>query len=105
MNNLNNIETISGGQGNVGNTLIVLNKLINICEKIKCINIISPMGLDSTIEKSILYKDFNNLNILSHYYAHKINIDIKLSNSTVYYFKYIIKSSWNEIRHIEKWNN
>ena len=73
MNNLNNIETISGGQGNVGNTLIVLNKLINICEKIKCINIISPMGLDSTIEKPILYKDFNNLNILSHYYAHKIN--------------------------------
>ena len=59
MNNLNNIETISGGQGNVGNALIVLNNLINICEKIKCINIISPMGLDSTIEKPILYKDFN----------------------------------------------
>lgn len=53
-----------------------LNNLINICEKIEY----------------ILYKDFN-MNILSHYYAHKINIDIKLSTSTVYYFKYIIKSS------------
>ena len=61
MNNLNNIETISGGQGNVGNALIMLNNLINICEKIEY----------------ILYKDFN-MNILSHYYAHKINIDIKL---------------------------
>jgi hypothetical protein len=77
MNNLNNIETISGEQGNVGNALIMLNNLINICEKIKCINIISPMGLDNIIKKPILYKDFN-LNILPHYYAHKINIDIKL---------------------------
>ena len=54
----------------------MLNNLINICEKIEY----------------ILYKDFN-MNILSHYYADKINIDIKLSTSTVYYFKYIIKSS------------
>ena len=72
MNNLNNIETISGRQWNVGNALIILNNLINICEKIKCINIISPMGLDNIIKKPILYKDFN-LNILPHYYAHKIN--------------------------------
>ena len=87
MNNLNNIETISGGQGNVGNALIMLNNLINICEKIKCKNIISPLGLDNIIKKPIFYKDFN-ITILPHYYKHKINIDIKLSTSTVYYFKY-----------------
>ena len=104
MNNLNNIETISGGQGNVGNALIMLNNLINICEKIKCINIISPMGLDSINKKPILYNDFN-MNILPHYYAQKININIKLSTSTVYYFKLYYKSSLNEIRYIEKWNN
>ena len=43
MNNLNNIEIISGEQGNVG----------------KALNIISPMGLDNIIKKPILYKDFN----------------------------------------------
>ena len=101
MNNLNNIETISVGQGNA---LIMLNHLINICEKIKCINIKSPMGLDNIIKKPILYKDFN-ITILPHYYAHKINIDIKLSTSTVYYFKLYYKSSLNEIRYIEKCNN
>ena len=72
MNNLNNIETISGEQGNVG----------------KALNIISPMGLDSINKKPILYNDFN-MNILPHYYAQKININIKLSTSTVYYFKYL----------------
>ena len=45
-NNITNIETIYGGNGNIGNTLIMLNNLINICEKIKCINIICPKGLE-----------------------------------------------------------
>ena len=35
-NNITNIETISGGAGNIGNSLIMLNHLINICEKMKC---------------------------------------------------------------------
>ena len=69
---MNNIETISGEQGNVG----------------KALNIISPMGLDSINKKPILYNDFN-MNILPQYYAQKININIKLSTSTVYYFKYL----------------
>ena len=29
------IETIADGYGNIGNALIILNKLINICENIK----------------------------------------------------------------------
>ena len=33
--NLTYIETLSGGYGNVGNALIMLNNLINICEKIR----------------------------------------------------------------------
>ena len=40
--NINYVDTISGGKGNVGNALIMLNKLINICEIIGCRNIITP---------------------------------------------------------------
>ena len=56
-NNLTNIETISGGAGKIGNALIMLNHLINIYEKIKCKNIICPIGLYSIIKKPILNKD------------------------------------------------
>jgi hypothetical protein len=43
--NISYIETISGGFGNIGNALIMLNNLINICENIKCKNIITPGGV------------------------------------------------------------
>jgi len=39
-NNLTEITTIFGSHRNVGNSLIILNKLINICERIKCKNIL-----------------------------------------------------------------
>ena len=32
--NLTYIETLSGGYGNIGNVLIMINNLINICEQI-----------------------------------------------------------------------
>ena len=34
---IKNIETLSGGGGNIGNALIILNNLINICINIKCL--------------------------------------------------------------------
>ena len=40
--NLTYIETITGYGGNIGNALIILNNLINICINIKCRNIIVP---------------------------------------------------------------
>ena len=51
--NLTYIETLSGGFGNVGNALIMLNKWINICEKIRCKNIIVPGGGLENIIKSL----------------------------------------------------
>ena len=55
--NLTYIRTISGGHGHVGNALKMLNNLINIYEKIRCQNIISPRGLQSIIKKPIFYKE------------------------------------------------
>ena len=54
--NLTYIETLSGGVGNTGNSLIMLNNWINICEKIRCKNIIVPgKGLNGVIKKPIFY--------------------------------------------------
>ena len=91
-NNLTNIETISGGSGNIGNALIMLNHLINICEKIKCKNIICPIGLDSIIKKPIVNKDIN-ITIFPDFYRDKIKIDLKLSIETLYYNKYARKNN------------
>ena len=76
--NLTFIETISGGAGFVGNALIMLNGLINICEKIRCRNIITPEGLQSIIKKPIVYKDYN-ITIFPYSYKNKTKIDIQLS--------------------------
>ena len=91
-NNLTNIETISGGSGNIGNALIMLNNLINICEKIKCKNIICPIGLDSIIKKPIVNKDIN-MTIFPDFYRDIIKIDLKLSIQTLYYNKYVRKNN------------
>ena len=91
-NNLTNIETISGGSGNIGNALIMVNHLINICEKIKCKNIICPIGLDSIIKKPIVNKDIN-ITIFPDFYRDKIKIDLKLSIQTLYYNKYVRKNN------------
>ena len=70
----------------------MLNNLINICEKIKCKNIICPTGLDSIIKKPILNKDIN-MTIFPAFYRDKINIDLKLSIQTLYYNKYVRKNN------------
>ena len=83
-NNITYIETIYGGNGKIGNALIMLNNLINICEKIKCKNIICPKGLEKIIKKPIISKDFN-ITIFPNFYKDKIKIDINLSIRTVFY--------------------
>ena len=42
---------MTGWYRNVGNGLLILNKLINICENIKCKNIIAT-SLDKIIKKT-----------------------------------------------------
>lgn len=84
---LNHIETISGGSGNVGNALIILNNLINVCEKIGCKNIISPGGLHNIIKRPIIYRDFN-ITIFPNSYKNETKIDIELSSNGIYYFSY-----------------
>lgn len=55
--NLININTITcGGNANIGNSLIMLNNLINICENIHCKNIVSPQGLKKIIKNPIVSK-------------------------------------------------
>jgi len=96
LNNITNIETLSGSNGNVGNALIVLNNLLNICVNIKCKYIITPKGtLQHIIKKPIFNKKFN-ITILPNYYEKKIKIDIKLSYRNIFFFKY--KKKINPIR-------
>ena len=85
--NLTYIETLSGGYGNVGNALIMLNNLINICEKIRCKNIIAPGGLQSIIKKPIFYKEYN-ITIYPNNNAKKINVDILLTKREAFWFGY-----------------
>ena len=95
-NNVTNIETISGSAWNLGNALIALNNLINICVNIKCKYIITPKGtLQNIIKKPIFNKEFN-ITILPNYYENKTKIDINLSFSSIFFFKY--KKNINPIR-------
>lgn len=59
--NLTYIETIAnenGNIGNMGNALIILNNLINICENIRCKIVIAPgKSLDKIIKNPIFYKE------------------------------------------------
>ena len=93
---INNIETLSGSGGNIGNALIILNNLINICINIKCKNIITPKGtLQYIIKKPIFNKEFN-ITILPYSYENKTKIDIKLGFGSIFYFKY--RKKFNPIR-------
>ena len=87
--NLTYIETICGRKRlNTGNALIILNNLINICEKIRCHNIICPPGgLEYIIKNPIFYKQYN-ITIFPSSYEYKINIDIELNKSDIFYFHY-----------------
>ena len=84
--NLTYIETLSGGTGNIGNALIMLSKLINICEEIRCKNIIVPQGnLEDIIKKPIFYKEFN-ITIFPNSYKSKIRVDINLRTGIIFGF-------------------
>lgn len=94
-NHLTYIETIMGGEGNIGNSLIALNNLINICEYIHCKNIIAPKGLERIIKRKIIYKEYN-ITIFPNSYKNIINIDIKLNKFTIFFFHY--RNKKNNIR-------
>lgn len=81
------ISTIAGGRAAIGNSLIMLNKLINICERIRCSNIIAPESLQKIIKNPIHYKAYN-ITILPNSYKDKIKIDIQLSTNNNFYFFY-----------------
>ena len=95
-NNITSIETISAWcKLRIGNALIVLNNLINICINIKCKNIIIPEGsLRNIIKKPIFFKDFN---ITISPYPNNIKKDTNIYiDFNVFFFRY--KNSFNKIR-------
>ena len=100
--NIAYIETISGGYGNIGNALIMLNNLINICENIKCKNIIAPGGsLNKIIKKPIFYKE-KNIIIWPNLYKKLINIDIIININNAFYFNYKNKKKYNRLKIIRE---
>jgi len=83
LKNLSNIKTLSGSGGNIGNALISLNNLINICINIKCKNIITPKGtLKYIIKKPIYNKEFN-INI-PRYVANPNDLYINIRSGDVF---------------------
>lgn len=96
------IETLAGGEGNIGNALIILNKLINICENIKCKNVIAPgETLDKIIKKPIFYKE-KNIIIWPNLYKDKINADILIDSNNIFYFTYKNKQIYNRLKIIRE---
>ena len=80
------IEYLHSG-GNLGNVLLILNNLINICENIKCKYIVTPPGLDELIKNIIFYKEYN-ITILPCYYKNKDNISLTLNPYQALIFRY-----------------
>lgn len=97
--NINNIKTnincLHSTGGNIGNALIILNNLINLCENIKCKYILTPGGLDSLIKNPIFYKEYN-LTILPYSYKYKVNISLILNGYEIFLFRY--KNKLHKIR-------
>lgn len=85
--NLKYIETITGGGGSIGNALIMLNNLINICENIGCNNIISPFGLETIIKNNIFYKEYN-ITIIPYFDIYKYKVDIFMNTLEIFSFHY-----------------
>lgn len=85
--NLTYVDTISGGYGKVGNALIMLNNLLNICINIKCANVISPGGLQNLIKKPVFYKDYN-ITIFPNSFKINPKFGIELSKKTTFWFGY-----------------
>lgn len=94
---LKKVKTISGGYGKIGNALMMLNNLLNICINIKCKNVISPGGLDKIIRRPIIYKDYN-IKIFPNKFKHKPRIDITLKKRTIFWFNYRKKPHVNRIK-------
>ena len=90
--NLDSFETIYGGDGNIGNALFILNNLINICENIKCKNVIIPETLGDLIKnkikiKSTKYKE-NEITILPPSYKQKMNITLNIDGYLIFRYRY-----------------
>lgn len=68
----------------------MLNNLINICGNIRCKNIIAPQGLECLIKKPVLDKIYN-ITIFPNFYRDKIEIDLKINSTELFYFRYIKK--------------
>lgn len=81
------IECLHCGGGNLGNALIILNNLINICENTKCKYILLPSGLEKVIKIPIYYKE-KNITILPYSYKYKINICLELNGLEILTFRY-----------------
>lgn len=95
--NLTYIKTLSGGYGHIGNALIMLNNLINICENIMCKNIICPGGLNKFIKKPIFYKEYN-ITIFPNPYYLKIPLDIIISKKEAFWFHYKNKPNYMRLK-------
>ena len=90
--NLTSFETIYGGDGNIGNALFILNNLINICENIKCKNVIAPEQLGDLIKNKIKinstkYKE-NEINILPPSYKQKMSITLDIDPYLIFKYRY-----------------
>jgi len=94
---LTNVETIAGGHGHLGNALLMLNNLINICINIKCKNIISPGGLNVIIKKPIFLYNYN-ITIFPNKFKNLPNIDILLSKRFIFWFHYKTKPHENRLK-------
>ena len=103
--NLTYIETIAnenGNIGNMGNALIILNNLINICENIRCKIVIAPgKSLDKIIKNPIFYKE-KNIIILPNLCMNKINVDIITNSRNIFYFNFKNKNKYNGLKIIRE---
>ena len=90
--NLTSFETLYGGNGNMGNALFIMNNLINICENIKCKNVIIPETLGDIIKNKIKinstkYKE-NEITILPPSYKQKMNITLNIDGYLIFKYRY-----------------
>ena len=86
----------------MGNALIMLNNLINICENIKCKNIIAPgKSLNNIIKKPIFYKE-KNITIWPNLAKKKLKVDILISGKNIFYFNYKNKKKYNRLKIIRE---
>ena len=96
---LKKVQTITGGYGHIGNALIMLNNLLNICINIKCKNVITPGGLHTIIRRPIIYKEYN-ITLYPNTFRHKPKIDIILRKPTTFWFAYRKKPHETRIQFI-----